>query len=208
MNLIQKFIEYQIFQRINNLLYPEYYRPKYGYILPHTLFFRYTLPQKFLRINSRVKWPVHFTSVVYGQEKIIKGFNCDPGDSPNMYVQAANGIIFGNNIEFGPGSKIISANHNPEDFSLHEKCGPIEIGNNVWIGANAVILPKVKIGDNVVIGAGSVVTTDIPSNSVAVGNPCKVIKTKNPYREDFSNVEFNRKLPDTEVVKSFWKTLS
>ena len=52
----------------------------------------------------------------------------------------------------------------------------IEIGDNVWIGGNVVVLPGVKIGNNVVIGSGSIVTKDIPSNVVAVGNPCKVIK--------------------------------
>ena len=50
------------------------------------------------------------------------------------------------------------------------------MGNNVWIGGNVTVLPGVSIGDNVVIGAGSVVTKDIPSNVVAVGNPCRVIK--------------------------------
>ena len=50
------------------------------------------------------------------------------------------------------------------------------IGNNVWIGGNTTILPGVNIGDNTVIGAGSVVTKDIPSNVLAVGNPCRIIK--------------------------------
>lgn len=53
---------------------------------------------------------------------------------------------------------------------------PVTIGDDVWIGGGAIILPGVRIGDNVVIGAGSVVTKDIPSNSIAVGNPCKVMK--------------------------------
>lgn len=53
---------------------------------------------------------------------------------------------------------------------------PIKIGNNVWIGGGAIILPGVTIGDNAVIGAGSVVNKDIPPNTVAVGNPCKVIR--------------------------------
>jgi len=53
---------------------------------------------------------------------------------------------------------------------------PVTIGHNVWIGGSVTILPGFTIGDNVTIGAGSVVTRDIPSNSVAVGNPCKVIK--------------------------------
>ena len=55
----------------------------------------------------------------------------------------------------------------------------IKIGNNVWIGGNVVVLPGVTIGDNVTIGAGSVVNKDIESNSIAVGNPCKVIKKIN-----------------------------
>ena len=53
---------------------------------------------------------------------------------------------------------------------------PVTIGNSVWIGGSVTILPGVTIGHNVTIGAGSVVTKDIPSNSIAVGNPCKIIK--------------------------------
>ena len=53
---------------------------------------------------------------------------------------------------------------------------PVHIGENVWIGANAVVLPGVTIGDNSVIGAGSVVTKDIPANVIAVGNPCRVLR--------------------------------
>ena len=57
-----------------------------------------------------------------------------------------------------------------------EYAKPITVGNNVWIGGNVVVVPGVTIGDNCVIGAGSVVTKDIPANSLAVGNPCKVIR--------------------------------
>lgn len=203
MNFIKKIIEYQIFQRINNFFYPEYYRPKYGYILPHIIFFKYVIPQKILRINGKISWPVHFSSEVHSPQNISKGIMCDPGDTPNMYVQANNGIVFGNNIEFGSGTKIISANHHLEDFSQHDDAPPIEIGNNVWIGANSVILPSVKIGDNVVIGAGSIVTKNIPSNTIAVGNPCKVIKNKNPYQKDFSTIEFNRNLPKNQDIEKF-----
>ena len=52
----------------------------------------------------------------------------------------------------------------------------IHIGNNVWIGAGAIVLPGVTIGENSVIGAGSIVTKDIPANVVAVGNPCRVMR--------------------------------
>ena len=53
---------------------------------------------------------------------------------------------------------------------------PIRVGNNVWIGAQVCVLPGVSIGNNCVIGAGSVVTHDIPDNSLAVGNPCRVVR--------------------------------
>ncbi len=57
-----------------------------------------------------------------------------------------------------------------------EYAHPITVGDNVWLGGNVVVLPGVTIGSNSVIGAGSIVTKDIPSNVVAVGNPCKVVK--------------------------------
>lgn len=60
---------------------------------------------------------------------------------------------------------------------FHISSMPIKVGQNVWIGGGAIILPGVTIGDNSVIGAGSIVNKSIPQNSVAVGSPCKVIKT-------------------------------
>lgn len=63
----------------------------------------------------------------------------------------------------------------------YTKIGKVTIGSNCFLGAKTVVLPNVTIGDNVIIGAGSVVTKDIPSNSVAVGNPCRVIKSTESY---------------------------
>ena len=82
---------------------------------------------------------------------------------------------------FAPNVTVITATHpiHPELRSKQAQYNmPVNIGNNVWIGAGAIILPGVSIGDNSVIGAGSVVTKDIPNNSIAVGNPAKV-KSKN-----------------------------
>ena len=88
-------------------------------------------------------------------------------------------VEFGDNVFVAPNCGFYTAGH-PLDYKIRnqglEYAKPIKIGNNVWIGGNVVVLPGVTIGDNVVIGAGSVVNKDIPSNSVAVGNPCKVIK--------------------------------
>ena len=61
---------------------------------------------------------------------------------------------------------------------------PVKIGNGCWIGGGVIILPGVSIGDGTVIGAGSVVTKDIPANSVAVGNPCRVIRRINPTKPE------------------------
>lgn len=188
-------LDFLLFGWIINIFYPEYYRPKYGYQRYYKLFFHYLIPQKIFRLNPKVKWPVHFTSKVIAPERITKGILCDPGDGINTYIQANNGIIFGNNIELGPGVSIISANHNTNNIRKHTKSTPITIGNNVWIGANTTILPEITIGNNVVIGANSLVNKSIPSNSIAVGNPCKVIKQKNNYTEDFSKLIFNRSVP-------------
>ncbi|QCX53213.1 DapH/DapD/GlmU-related protein [Elizabethkingia sp. JS20170427COW] len=188
-------LDFILFGWIINWAFPQYYRPKYHYTRYRKILLINVIPQKILGINRFVKWPVHFTSVIHSPEKITKGILCDPGDNPGIYIQANNGIIFGNNVGIGTGTKIISANHNKEEHSKHDTTSPIIIGNDVFIYANSVVLPGVKIGDNVVIGAGSIVTKDIPANSVAVGNPCKVIKHNPPHREKFTREEFNKNIP-------------
>ncbi len=86
-------------------------------------------------------------------------------------------VTIGKNVKLGYGVKIISCSTilGSKDSNIVK---PIEIGDYVEIGSNAVVLPGVKIGSNVTIGAGSVVTKDIPENSIAVGVPAKVIKSK------------------------------
>ena len=88
-------------------------------------------------------------------------------------------IFIGDRVLFGPNVTVATASH-PVDPELRAKAlqynRDVYIGENVWIGANAVILPGVHIGKNSVIGAGSVVTKDIPENVVAVGNPCRVLR--------------------------------
>jgi len=89
-------------------------------------------------------------------------------------------VTIGDDCFIGPNVSIYTACHSTDPMernSRREWAEPVSIGNNVWIGGGVTILPGVKIGDNVTIGAGSVVTKDIPSNCVAVGNPCKVVKS-------------------------------
>lgn len=111
------------------------------------------------------------------------GYNIEIGENfyanHNLIILDGNKVKFGDNVFIAPNCGFYTAGH-PLDAKRRneglEYAKPIEVGNNVWIGGNVVVLPGVKIGDNVVIGAGSIVTKDIPSNVVAVGNPCKVMK--------------------------------
>ncbi len=107
----------------------------------------------------------HFGNNVYAN------FNLTLVDDTDIYV--------GDSVLFGPNVVVAVAGH-PVDPELRRKVAqfnlPVHIGNNVWIGAGAIILPGITIGDNSVIGAGSVVTKDIPANVVAVGNPCRVLR--------------------------------
>lgn len=111
---------------------------------------------------------VHFGKNVYAN------FHLTLVDDTHIYV--------GDYTMFGPNVTVATAGH-PILPELREKGYQynfaIHIGRNCWIGAGAVILPGITIGDNSVIGAGSVVTKDIPSNVVAVGNPCKVLREIN-----------------------------
>lgn len=89
-------------------------------------------------------------------------------------------MTFGDNVFIAPNCRFYTAGH-PIDAAERNKgleyARPISVGNNVWIGAGVSVLPGVTIGENCVIGAGSIVVKDIPPYSVALGNPCKVIKT-------------------------------
>lgn len=80
---------------------------------------------------------------------------------------------------------------------------PIKVGNNVYFGSGCIVLPGVTIGNNVVVGAGSIITKDIPSNSVAVGIPARVIKTVEQYRAGIEKTILHTKLLDDEAKKSF-----
>lgn len=114
------------------------------------------------------------------------GYNIRVGDNFyanfNFVILDEAPVTFGDNVFIAPNCGFYTAGH-PIDAAERNKgleyARPITVGDNVWIGAGVTILPGVAIGDNCVIGAGSVVVKDIPANCIAVGNPCKVIKTIN-----------------------------
>lgn len=138
---------------------------------------RMELVQKTFRSDGGMAWiepPIYFC---YGYNIHFKGmsyvnFNCNFVDDGEIEI--------GDKVMFGPAVTIATVSHpiNPEmrGYMYAQK---VTIGDNCWIGAGVTICPGVTIGENSVIGAGSVVTKDIPANSVAVGNPCKVIRQFN-----------------------------
>lgn len=123
------------------------------------------------------------------------GYNISVGDNfymnHNCIILDPAKVEFGDNVFIGPNCGFYTALH-PIDIIERNKgletCEPITVGNNVWFGGNVVVFPGVTIGDNVTIGAGSVVTKDIPSNCVAFGNPCKVIRELEP-QTSYTKVE-------------------
>ena len=98
------------------------------------------------------------------------------------YLMDCGGITIGRHCFIGPNCGMYTANHpiSPRERNQGlENAKPIVIGDNCWLGGDVTILPGVTIGENTVIGAGSVVTKDIPANVVAVGNPCRVLRSIN-----------------------------
>ena len=124
-------------------------------------------PDCYIEPPLRANWGrhTHFGRQVYAN------FNLTLVDDTHIYI--------GDCVLIGPNVTIATAGH-PIEPELRRQTAqfnvPVHIGNNVWIGANSVVLPGVSIGENSVIGAGSIVTRHIPANVVAVGNPCRILR--------------------------------
>ena len=120
--------------------------------------------------------------ILRGKENITIGKNIWVGYF--CLLDGSDNLTIGDNVAISSGVHIYTHDTSYHKFfetekkedGSHVKRSKVKIGNNVQIGANSVVLPGVTIGDNVIIGACSLVNKDIPSNSIAVGNPCKVIK--------------------------------
>lgn len=101
-------------------------------------------------------------------------------------------ISIGDNVTFAPRVHILAHDASTKVFLNHTRVANTIIGNNVFVGAGAIVLPGVTIGNNVVIGAGSIVAKDIPDNSVAMGNPARVVKSLDAFLDEHRT----RMLPD------------
>lgn len=167
---------------MTNIYLCVYYLVLYNSILLSTMpwfaTFKYTVVKKIFKhtgqnvnIGAKVK---------FGNGKRISiGDNSGIGE--RGYVVCMADVKIGNNVMMGPEVMILTGGHHytNADKSLIDNenfAKPVEIGDDVWIGARVTILPGVTVGSRVIIGAGSVVSSDIPGNSICYGNPCRKMK--------------------------------
>lgn len=176
---------------------------KYGitFLFKKNVILRFKFPNAYIAYNTKIRYDnindIHigkrvrindFTTIFCISEnknkpnsKLYIGDNTYIGEYQN--IRASGGIIkIGNNCSISQHITIIASNHNTaKDININQqgwdkKKTGVLIEDDVWIGANSVILPGVTIGKGAVIGAGSVVTKNIPEYAIAVGNPAKIIK--------------------------------
>lgn len=114
------------------------------------------------------------------------------GAAPETFSTEPWVITLGRNCKIAP--EVLFVTHDGGTLTLEEDpgrfviVGDIVLGDNVYVGTRSILLPGVRIGENTIIGAGSVVTKDIPANCVAVGTPCKVIKSREAYIEKVKSI--------------------
>lgn len=122
----------------------------------------------FFELGFRCEFGKH----IHIGERFYSNFDCILLDGAEIRI--------GDDVLFGPRVGIFTTNHaiDPEERAAGAcYAKPVSIGNKVWLGANVTVNQGVTIGENTIIGSGSVVTKDIPANVIAVGNPCRILRT-------------------------------
>ena len=131
----------------------------------------------YIELPLRANWGGHHLHL---GDNVYANFNLTLVDDGHIYI--------GNFVMLGPNVTLATANH-PIEPSLRARGlqynKDIRIGDNTWIGAGVIVTPGVTIGKNCVIGAGSVVTRDIPDGTVAVGNPCRVLREVSAHDREY-----------------------
>ncbi|MBQ9418191.1 MAG: acyltransferase [Bacteroidales bacterium] len=131
-------------------------------------------------IKNRLRGGVNVDKLV--QRGLVLGKNCHLGSA---FIDPSHcfHISIGDNVTFGPGVTVLAHDASTHTFLGYTRVADVKIGSNVFIGARSIVLPGVTIGDNVVVGAGSIVSRDLPSGSVAVGAPARVVKELTAFLE-------------------------
>ena len=96
----------------------------------------------------------------------------------NFVCMSRGGVVIEDNVSIAANTQILTNNHDEKEHRIL-LCKPVVIQKNAWIGAGATILPGVTIGENAIVGAGAVVTKDVPANTIAVGNPARIVRHVN-----------------------------
>jgi acetyltransferase-like isoleucine patch superfamily enzyme len=144
---------------------------------PVRLYFRLetlSLLERCLSVGESIR--LRMPLAIYHPEYISLGSRVDIGE--NVVIRGGGGVVIGNDVLIAAGTVITSQGHPiiPPRWGRNIS-SPISIGNEVWIGANAVVLPGVTIGDGAIVAAGAVVSRDVPSYTVVAGVPARVIRT-------------------------------
>jgi len=162
--------------------------------------------RRLLRIDSKSNKNVP-GCIISDPDKCEIGQRVSFGGQVRIFNTAS--VRIGNDCMIAFGVQIVTATHdyNNNPMWKHRIDRPIEIGNHVWIGTNAIILPGIKIGDYVVIGAGAIVTAHVPDRAVVAGNPARIIKIRDLADFDdtcvYPGVAINKGfLPDFMVMKN------
>ena len=180
-----KFLKKMVYYPINllgMLFYPKKYVNKDFFDRYRDLASKWILKgiiqQKILRINSNVPFPISSKSTIVNPENIIfRPEDIHIFQNPGLYLQANGKLTIGKGTLIGPNTGIVTANHNLDNFDVHDEPKDVTIGERCWIGMNCSILPGVTLGEHTIVGAGSVVTKSFPEgNCIIAGNPARKIK--------------------------------
>lgn len=150
-------------------------------------------------ILARIRGEAIVAELLKRGMKAGRGFHCMNGvwiDPGHCWL-----VEFGDNVTLAPRVTVLAHDASPQAWRSATKVGCVAVGSNVFVGAGSIILPGVTIGDNVVIGAGSVVSKDIPSGTVAAGNPCRPIMPLDAYlaKVDAVDLRFGREYLYPEI---------